>query len=155
MFSYNMLTCGNIIVENFNSVGFSDYRQEDSCHLHRYICLVPGCSLGGVNFSYCHNHRWYRLLNRIGNTYTIYGQSVLRMRACYLSLCMVDGGIEQKIVCPPSGVFTDTKIQTFPWTMFCRTPISISEALTPPLSVTHNASIGLPCFRSRSIPSMP
>ncbi len=43
---------------------------------------------------------------------------------------MVDGGVEQKIVCPPSGVFTDTKIQTFPWTMFCRTPINISEALT-------------------------
>ncbi len=40
---------------------------------------------------------------------------------------MVDGGVEQKIV---SDVFTDTKIQTFPWTMFCRTPINISEAMT-------------------------
>ncbi len=36
----------------------------------------------------------------------------MRRSACYLSLLknmhiiMVDGGVEQKIVCPPSGVFT-------------------------------------------------
>ncbi len=49
---------------------------------------------------------------------------------------MVDGGVEQKIVCPSSGVLTGTKIQTFPWTMFCRTTIKISEALTGSIKPT-------------------
>ena len=33
-------------------------------------------------------------------------------------------------------VFTGTKIQTFPWTMFCRTSINMSEALTGSIKPT-------------------
>ncbi len=72
----------------------------------------------------------------IGNIYTGLETSIRQSVLQDAQVCMLlvsikkHGGVEQKIVCPPSGVFTDTKIQTFPCTMFCRTPINISEALT-------------------------
>ncbi len=46
------------------------------------------------------------------------------------------GIIEQKIVYPPNGVFTCTKMQAFPQTMFSTTPINISSALTERIKPT-------------------